>query len=298
VSAISGTADSRAPARSRAPDRSLALRIASGVVLVPFLLGVAYFGTPGTPGGVLYGLVICVGSALAAFEVRGMLRSGGYRPLAGLLIGVAVLLPLDAWLRPTLDVWSIAPDGALLVEIALMLGLIALLVRPTIERALVDWALSLGLALYLGGLMQFYLPLRRLPTDIPGFWVIALLVLSWVCDTSAYFVGRAYGRTRLAPVISPAKSVEGALAGVAGAAVVGALLSLPTGLSPLLLGGYGLAIGLATVVGDLVESLIKRQTGVKDSSGLIPGHGGLLDRMDSLLFCAPIAVLYLHAFAA
>jgi phosphatidate cytidylyltransferase len=265
---------------------------------VPFLLGVAYFGAPDTAGGVIYGLVICGGSALAALEVLGMLRSGGYRPLAGLLVGLAIALPLDAWLRPPADVWSVAPDGTLLIEIALLLGLVALLARKTTEGALVDWALSLGLALYLGGLMQFYLPLRRIASDIPGFWVIALLVLSWVCDTSAYFVGRAFGRARLAPVISPAKSVEGALAGVAGAAIVGVVLSLPTGLSPLLLGGFGLTIGLATVVGDLAESLIKRQTGVKDSSGLIPGHGGLLDRMDSLLFCAPIAVLYLHAFAA
>jgi phosphatidate cytidylyltransferase len=101
----------------------------------------------------------------------------------------------------------------------------------------------------------------------------------------------------LAPTISPKKSVEGAVAGLAGAAVVGLLLSLPVGLSPLLVAGYGLAIGVATVLGDLVESLVKRQTGVKDSGVLIPGHGGLLDRMDSLLFCAPVAVLYLHAFA-
>ena len=74
-------------------------------------------------------------------------------------------------------------------------------------------------------------------------------------------------------------------------------MSLFTREPAILLGGYGLVIGLATIVGDLVESLIKRQTGVKDSGVLIPGHGGLLDRMDSLLFCAPVAVLYLHAFA-
>jgi phosphatidate cytidylyltransferase len=77
--------------------------------------------------------------------------------------------------------------------------------------------------------------------------------------------------------------------------VVGPLLGLPLGLSPVLMAGYGVAIALATIVGDLVESLLKRQTGVKDSGILIPGHGGLLDRMDSLLYCAPIAVLYLHA---
>jgi phosphatidate cytidylyltransferase len=141
--------------------------------------------------------------------------------------------------------------------------------------------------------------LRRLPTEFPpGFWVIALLVLSWVCDSSAYFVGGAIGRIRLAPSVSPKKSVEGALAGLVGAAIAGPLLGMAAGQPPLLMVGYGLVIALATIAGDLVESLVKRQTGVKDSGVLIPGHGGLLDRMDSLLFCAPIAVLYLHAFTA
>jgi len=227
-----------------------------------------------------------------------MLRAGGYVPMDLALIGLAVLLPLDAWLRPQADVWSVAPDGLLIVVIVVIVSLVALVVHPTSDRALVDWALSLGLALYLGGLMQFYMPLRRLSTDVPGFWVMALLILSWVCDSSAFFVGGAIGRIRLAPTISPKKSVEGAVAGLFGAAIAGPLLGLLAGQPPLLMAGYGLVIALATIAGDLVESLIKRQTGVKDSGVLIPGHGGLLDRMDSLLFCAPLAVVYLHAFTA
>jgi phosphatidate cytidylyltransferase len=232
-------------------------------------------------------------------EVRAMLRAGGYVPMDVALVGLAVLLPLDAWLRPEADVWSLAPDGLLLVVIVVIASLVALVVRPTSDRALVDWAVSLGLALYLGGLMQFYMPLRRLPTDfLPGFWVMALLILSWVCDSSAYFVGGAIGRIRLAPSVSPRKSVEGALAGLVGAAIAGPLLGLLAGQPAALMAGYGVVIALATIAGDLVESLVKRQTGVKDSGVLIPGHGGLLDRMDSLLFCAPLAFLYLHAFTA
>jgi phosphatidate cytidylyltransferase len=126
---------------------------------------------------------------------------------------------------------------------------------------------------------------------------MALLVLSWVCDSSAFFVGRAYGRTRLAPAVSPNKSVEGALAGLVAPAVVGLLLGPLFGIPALVLAGYGLVIAIGTIVGDLIESLIKRQTGVKDSGVLIPGHGGLLDRMDSLLLCAPLAVLYLRALS-
>jgi phosphatidate cytidylyltransferase len=227
-----------------------------------------------------------------------MLRAGGYVPMDVALVGLAVLLPLDAWLRPQADVWAVAPDGLLLVVVVVIASLVALVVRPTSDRALVDWAVSLALALYLGGLMQFYMPLRRLPTDFPGFWVFALLILSWVCDSSAFFVGGAIGRIRLAPSISPKKSVEGALAGLVGAAIAGPLLGFVGAQPSLLMAGYGLVIGLATIAGDLVESLVKRQTGVKDSGVLIPGHGGLLDRMDSLLFCAPLAVLYLHAFTA
>jgi phosphatidate cytidylyltransferase len=249
---------------------------------------VAYVGEP------LYGAFISLACAYAAWEIRGMLRTGGYLPHDLALFATAVGLPLDAWLRP--DSWALASDGVLLLVVIVLLSLMSLLRRPSVDRALVGWALSLGLALYIGGLMQFYMPLRDLPTTFPGFWVMALLGLSWVCDSSAFFVGRAIGRTKLAPTISPKKSVEGAIAGLIAPALVGPLIGMSQGLSPLLMAGYGLAIAVATIVGDLVESLIKRQTGVKDSGVLIPGHGGLLDRMDSLLFCAPIAVLYLRAF--
>jgi phosphatidate cytidylyltransferase len=217
-----------------------------------------------------------------------MLRKGGFSPVDLTLFGVAVLLPLNAWLRLPVDGLS------LLVGVAIA-SLALLLVHRTSERALIDWALSLGLALYVGGMMQFYMPLRAFSSSFPGAWVWSLLVLSWVCDSSAFFVGGRFGRTPLAPSISPKKSVEGAVAGLIAPALVGPLLGMALGLPPLVCAGYGLTIAAATIVGDLVESFIKRQTGVKDSGVLIPGHGGLLDRMDSLLFCAPLAVLYLHA---
>jgi phosphatidate cytidylyltransferase len=265
--------------------------VASGIVAVPFLLGVAYLG------GHFYGAFICIGCAYAAFEVRNLLRTGGYAPVDLALFGTAVLLPMDAWLNP--DPRSLGSDGLLLLGFVVVVSLATLLLQPASDKSLVGWALSMGLGLYLGGLMQFYFPLRSLPTDVPfpGFWVMALLGLSWVCDSSAFFVGSAFGRTPLAPSISPKKSIEGAIAGLLGAAVFGPILGLIFGVSPLLMAGYGLAMAAATIVGDLVESLLKRQTGAKDSGVLIPGHGGLLDRMDSLLFCAPVAVLYLRAFA-
>jgi phosphatidate cytidylyltransferase len=270
---------------------ALTLRVISAIFAVPFLLGVAYVGDP------TYGAFICLACGYAAYETRAILRAGGFAPQSLVLFATAVVLPLDAWLNP--DAHSLGSDGILLLGLVVVVSLATLLFKPASDRSLVGWALSLGLALYVGGLMQFYFPLRRLPTDIPfpGFWVMALLGLSWVCDSSAFFIGRAFGRTPLALSISPKKSVEGAVAGLVGAALFGPVLGIVFGVSTLLMAGYGLAIAAATILGDLVESLIKRQTGAKDSGVLIPGHGGLLDRMDSLLFCAPVAVLYLRAFA-
>jgi phosphatidate cytidylyltransferase len=266
--------------------------VASGVVAVPSLLGVAYVGGP------LYGALICTATALAALEVRSMLRAAGHAPLAAALVGLAVFLPFDAWFFavPGPNSWQGAPDGLLAVVVVLMTSLLVLLVRRSSDRAMLDWALSIALAVYLGGLMQFYASLRLRPEG--AFWVMSLLGLSWVCDSAAYFVGRAVGRTPLAPHVSPKKSREGAVAGLLGSAVVGLALALATAHPPGLVVGYGVVVGLATIVGDLAESLLKRQTGVKDSGVLVPGHGGILDRMDSLLFCAPVAVIYLQAFAA
>ena len=248
-------------------------------------MGIAYIGEP------IYGAFITLACVYAAFELRMMLRQGGFAPVDLTLFGVAALVPLNTWLHLPLD-------GLSLVVLVVIASLALLLVHRTSDRALIDWAVSLGLALYVGGLMQFYMPLRAFVTTFPGAWVWALLILSWVCDSSAFFVGGKYGHTPLAPTISPKKSVEGAVAGLIAPTLVGPLLALALGLNPLVAAGYGLAIAAATIVGDLVESFVKRQTGVKDSGILIPGHGGLLDRMDSLLFCAPIAVLYLHAIGA
>jgi phosphatidate cytidylyltransferase len=269
---------------------SLALRVASGVVAVPTLLGIAYVGGP------LYGALICAATGLAALEVRSMLRAAGHAPLAAALVGLAVFLPFDAWFfaGPGPNGWQGAPDGLLAVVVVLMTSLLVVLVRRSTERAMLDWALSVALAVYLGGLMQFYASLRLRPDG--AFWVMSLLGLSWVCDSAAYFVGRAVGRTPLAPHVSPKKSREGAVAGLLGSALVGLMLAPVAARPPVLLVGYGVVVGLATIVGDLAESLLKRQTGVKDSGVLVPGHGGILDRMDSLLFCAPVAAFYLQAF--
>lgn len=130
-----------------------------------------------------------------------------------------------------------------------------------------------------------------------SFWLLYVLLIAWVADIGAYFAGRKWGKRKLAPKVSPGKSWEGVLGGLAGTG----LLALGVGLGRematnqiLLLIGLTLVVTLVSVLGDLTESMIKREAGMKDSSNLLPGHGGILDRIDSLTSALPI--FYLLAF--
>ena len=159
-------------------------------------------------------------------------------------------------------------------------------------------------AAYIGALFSGFIMIRGLPGRITvapfpesdqGAWLMLFVaVCVWATDTFAYFVGRSLGRHKLAPTLSPRKTIEGSLGGLAGGLIVGAVFGNWIHL-PLL---HGLAIGaIAGVVGqlgDLFESAMKRELGVKDFGNVMPGHGGILDRFDSLLFVVPLAYLYLH----
>ena len=131
--------------------------------------------------------------------------------------------------------------------------------------------------------------------DLPAATVLEVLVLVWVADTAAYFVGRAWGRRKLAPAISPSKTWEGAWGGIAGAvayAIIGGTFLSGVGAWPVY-AGVAVLLGAISIVGDLFESAAKRQAGVKDSGTLLPGHGGILDRVDSATATLPIAALLL-----
>ena len=123
-------------------------------------------------------------------------------------------------------------------------------------------------------------------------WALAVILSTWAGDSAAYLVGRSLGRHKLAPSVSPGKTVEGALGGLLAAVLVSAAVFAVSGTLPAWLGGFvGAGIGVAGQLGDLSESFLKRQAGVKDSGDLIPGHGGMLDRVDALLFAFPAALL-------
>jgi len=221
-------------------------------------------------------------------ELYRMLEARGLRPLwlSGLVLSAALflLVALPGWQSAPL--WPLA--ALLLLAAALMRG-----AEPA--QAVPAAAFTLLAAVYLGALGGTLAALRLLrPADLGAWRVTLLLAIIMGSDTLAFFVGRALGRHKLAPHISPGKTVEGALGGLLGG-VAGALAVRAWGLPELplshalLLGALVAAFG---ILGDLVESLLKRWAGVKDSGGVFPGHGGMLDRLDSLLFGAPVLYYY------
>jgi phosphatidate cytidylyltransferase len=262
----------------------LRLRVLSAAIGVPILLLLA-----GAGGWWYVGLVVA-GALLGAYEMLSMLTAAGFRPIRPVGYVLTAAIVLDAL---TTDVRMLP---ALLV-LGMLFGLLLAMGRPDTSGAIVDWALTLASAAYVGGTMYYLVALRFVPDGL--LWIILVLVCSWVCDIAAFFVGRRWGKTKLAPRLSPGKSVEGAVGGLL-AAVVAAivlgpfLVGLMSGLGMhvgdpiggLRLVGLGLVIGVCGIAGDLVESFIKRQCGTKDSSSLIPGHGGVLDRIDSWLLAA------------
>ena len=274
-------------------------RFLTGCVAVPILMLTAW------DRGWFFLTAVFGTTLLGTFEAVTMARQGGHRPLTtfSYLLAIAVLasaaLATPGGVGETL---GFGPARAVLtpaIGLLVFLSLTALLIRKDHQGSLTDWALTLALPLYVAGLVQFFIPLRERTDAGPAFltWPGLVLITSWACDIAAFFAGRSWGRARLAPLISPAKSREGALAGIAMATLVGTAFSAVTQVDPLRMAGFGLAVGLGSVLGDLAESLLKRQTGVKDSGSIMPGHGGILDRMDALIFAAAAAYFYLEVVA-
>ncbi len=182
---------------------------------------------------------------------------------------------------------------ALLLSLLVIAPLVYLLSRANKERAFAGWAWTSAGILYIGWLLSHFVGLRGLPDG--RNWVFLALFATFASDTFAFFVGRTWGKNRLAPHISPKKTWEGSVGGALSAALTGVLFTLPTPLQlPLTIWPaalLGLAVSVFGQLGDLAESLLKRNAGAKDSGTIIPGHGGALDRMDSVIF-AGVVVYY------
>jgi len=281
-----------APASGPAPrpgsSWSLGLRIASGLAFVPLLIVLA------RAGGLAFWSLVALEVTLGLLEFYRMMRAKGLQPYPalGLPAGLGVL-----WVafRPHTSQADFFATAAILLTLALGLR------RPELRGRVEGIAVTLFGVLYVGWLSAHLVLLRELPwragtayADGASYVLLAFFI-TWSCDTGAYAVGRMFGRTRPWQRISPRKSIEGALGGLA-AAVIAAFIARAWFAPYLRLvdaGILGALTGVFAQAGDLVESLLKRDAHSGDSSDIIPGHGGILDRFDSLYFGAPLVFYYL-----
>ena len=280
----------------------LARRLGTAAVALPLLLAGMVWAPP-----VVGFAIVTLAIALGAWEFDGLMRARDLRALrvAGALALAAVYAQVSLrW--PWSYVLFGAPEAQVsghvsvpLWPVAAVLILVALLFRASdFARDVPAAALTLLGAVYLGGLGGSIAALRIMgPLDEGPWRIVLLLAIVMTADTAAYFVGRLLGRHKLAPSISPGKTIEGAIGGLAGGvlgawAVSAAGLGLPLTHTVVV----GLLVALAAIAGDLLESLLKRWAGVKDSGRLFPGHGGMLDRLDSLLFGAAVLYYYFSLF--
>lgn len=265
--------------------RSVGQRTITAIVGIPIVLAVVWFGG-------WWAFAACVLLvALGAYELHAMMLHEGYHPLISLSLVLSLLFLIAA---------MFPQQRMLLLEIDLSMALVVtfplLFFRKRLDGTLLDWALTLAIALYLGWPLSLLPLLRGYQVGIsPGFWwVLAVLVGCWGFDTGAFFAGHFFGRHKLALRISPAKSWEGVVGGLIFSIISSVLLTVrPLGVPWYLAILLGILIGIAATLGDLAESLIKRQTHVKDSGQIMPGHVGILDRIDSIIF----AVIVVYIFA-
>jgi len=268
-------------------------RLVTALWGIPLLIVAVWFDQPIA----WFTVLAAIWGLLAAYEFYRLVTAASAVPLTcfGLIWTLLFILSGDSELlsvlRPHFDVDMIVP---LLLASSVLLPLIWLIRRPQKENAFTGWAWTIAGILYIGLLLSYLVALRGLEDG--RNWIFFALFTTFGSDTAAFFIGRAFGKHHLAPNISPGKTWEGTVGGIIGAIIVSLLFTISTPLELNLNWGQAILLGLLVSVfgqlGDLVESLFKRNMGVKDSGSLIPGHGGFLDRMDSIIFAGIVVYYY------
>jgi phosphatidate cytidylyltransferase len=284
-------------------DANLVRRVSFALVAIPLALALIWYG------GLPLALVLALVSALGARELLDLAGRGNVhaiRPLALLSAAAIPLLVYAATATPGARSWMAVWWPYLTAIWVILLLSWILAVRSPAERPIAAASVTLLAVAYTGVLPAFLLPIRHSGFALKswaGAWLVFFpLVVTWVCDTAAMFGGRALGGPKLAPTVSPGKTRSGSTAGVVGGLLIAPLFGFwifpRVGLDIPIWQLVAIAGVLSIVgqVGDLAESLLKREAGVKDSSHLIPGHGGVLDRFDSLYFVIPAAAALYRAF--
>ena len=266
-------------------------RARSAAILVPPLLIAVWLG------GNWVLLLVTIAAAIVAMEAFRLLTAAGLAsfPILGLVLAVILAVGDSVKALP-------GGSGLLLAALGVVLIGTGALTRHDPREGLAMFVTTTFGALYVA-LLGFVARLGMVdsavdPSSVLGWlgtgraWILTLVLVVWAFDTAAYFVGRRFGRHSFMAHISPKKTVEGVAGGVIAAGVVGGLLVAAFG-RPWLAGlGLGIVVAAAAQAGDLAESMLKRAAGAKESGTLIPGHGGMLDRVDSFLFAAPVAYFY------
>ncbi len=269
-------------------------RALSALILVPVLLAVLGLG------GIVLAAGVALVTVIAAREAFALLTASG-QPTLPLLGGVlALTVVLDAAFPGVLE-----GSGLLLVAVGIVLVSVASFARPDPRDGLATWMATTFGALYVS-LLAFVVRLGHAAPAVPDAapmaflgaergWILLLVFTVWAYDTGAFLLGSRFGRRRFLTHLSPSKTYAGLIGGIAASTIVAAVLLAALGQSPVHALLLGPLIALAAQAGDLAESMLKRAAGAKDSGTLIPGHGGVLDRVDSFLFAAPVLTLYVVA---
>lgn len=275
----------------------LRTRVLSIIILLPIVLLLVYLG------GITWLIGMMAVGALAWHEMAGLLQRDSFTVYRWLGFVFVPLIIASGWVNNTgllsqLGLWTgsgahdlLRPLLAALIIVSLTLALLDQREHPT-----TDWAMTVAGILYLGFLLSHFVTIRQRSDGL--WWVLLAFALTWIIDAAAYLVGRAFGKHRWWPRLSPKKTWEGLIGGTVAGIIAAPLLGMWwLDLSPWL----GLLLGVLAAIldplGDLAVSLFKRMARAKDSGNLIPGHGGILDRLDSLLFVVPL-VTYFALFVA
>jgi phosphatidate cytidylyltransferase len=259
---------------------------------VPVAVAVIYIG------GLVYTLAVAIVLVLAAWEYLQMFRAGGLRPSGFFVIAGVILLVADR-----------AANGFTFSPLVLSVLILGSMTYHLIayerggDAPASNFSITLGGILYLGWIGAYFISIRNLPDGY--WWTLVVLTAVWCADASAYLIGKPFGKHQLSPRLSPKKTWEGYWGGVAGGVLGGALIAFLfqyfwtgrlSAITPLRGAMIGLALSLLTTLGDLGESMFKRQSGFKDSGRLLPGHGGAFDRIDSWLWAMVIGYYMVVAF--
>ena len=269
--------------KSALPSKRSDLRtrlISAIAIAVPFLI-LSYLGNW------WFTAIVLIAVLISAYEFHQLMCAAGFHP--SLFANLATLLAVFLGLRlPTLPI--LAPAISLV-----LMGSLVWQLRRFQQHSVADWALGFTGGLYLGWTGGHLAEIRELTNGLA--WLILTVVTTWLADSGAYLVGSRIGRHKLAPSISPGKTWEGYIGGILFAVLGGASIGYASPIG-ILVGGFGgLLVGALSTLGDLVESMFKRQANAKDSGALIPGHGGVFDRIDSMLWSGVIIYYLAYVIA-